>query len=441
MRMPSLRKSVTNLHIREVVFCATLLALLNAPDYSYAQRGVQDAWPSVSEIVAMGNRAQAEGNFTTAIFYYNRALELEARSAVTYLDRGRAEQGLGHFDEAYRDYTAALSINPHLAAAHNNCGIIMLQRGDYAAAVAETNKALKADKHLAESYVIRGTAYYLLGNLKSALVDLTQGIRLLPRYFVNSIQLSMKNPVLAVAYNSRGLVRHASGDVAGAIADFDQSLKIDNDVKAYINRGNARATKGDFAGAISDYTTALALAPGNITPQYGRGKARLLVGDPDGAIEDFTAALQQVGKQVEEATIRRVNGSEVSDTEIRYGCLNNRGVAWMRKGEHTRARMDFTEAIALCPHEAPGYANRGRLLLERGELESAVDDLNKAIEIDPGLAKPYMDRGLVRLEQGSPADADRDFQKCLALDPTLKSLLETQSRQISAAGLPTSRDK
>jgi Flp pilus assembly protein TadD len=58
------------------------------------------------------------------------------------------------------------------------------------------------------------------------------------------------------------LARKASGDLEGAIVDFDQALRIKPKlVGAYNNRGVARKGEGNIDGAPADFDQALRLDP------------------------------------------------------------------------------------------------------------------------------------------------------------------------------------
>jgi tetratricopeptide (TPR) repeat protein len=58
----------------------------------------------------------------------------------------------------------------------------------------------------------------------------------------------------AHAHYDRGYARQSQGDLDGAIADYDQAIRLEPTYgDAYFNRGLARYDKGDFDGAIADY--------------------------------------------------------------------------------------------------------------------------------------------------------------------------------------------
>ena len=58
---------------------------------------------------------------------------------------------------------------------------------------------------------------------------------------------------------NRGMARIKLGDNRGAIADYNEAVRINpNYDKAYYNRGNAHSDLGDWQGAIGDYDRASA---------------------------------------------------------------------------------------------------------------------------------------------------------------------------------------
>lgn len=64
----------------------------------------------------------------------------------------------------------------------------------------------------------------------------------------------------ARAYNIRGLVRFQTDDYDGAIADYDQAIKLDPQfAAAYYNRGLAHEDKGSRNLAIADLKRAIGL--------------------------------------------------------------------------------------------------------------------------------------------------------------------------------------
>ena len=67
---------------------------------------------------------------------------------------------------------------------------------------------------------------------------------------------------LARVYARRGGAYAAKGDVNRAVADYNESMRIDPTYPAaYLNRGNVWFHRGDFDRAIADYNQAIQLDP------------------------------------------------------------------------------------------------------------------------------------------------------------------------------------
>jgi tetratricopeptide (TPR) repeat protein len=97
---------------------------------------------------------------------------------------------------------------------------------------------------------------------------------------------------------------------------------------------------------------------------------------------------------------------------------NNRGGAYLRKGDYDRAIADFDNAIRLDPRDGNAYNNRGLAYTAKGDFERAMADLDEAIRRDPGLVIAYNSRGQVYLRKGDYDRAIADFNEGIKLHPT-----------------------
>src|ERR1039457_3274122 len=70
--------------------------------------------------------------------------------------------------------------------------------------------------------------------------------------------------------------KYASGDYAGAIADFDKAIQIDlNYIEAYNNRGMTKDALQDESGVIADYAKAIEVKiPAQRAGLWGRASIR-----------------------------------------------------------------------------------------------------------------------------------------------------------------------
>ena len=133
--------------------------------------------------------------------------------------------------------------------------------------------------------------YWILGSLVIVMV---------PHPFL-SLQVlaqsktSVPNPPLrppsrsltAIDYYNRGIAKAKSGDNQGAIADFNEAIKLKPDfAEAYYNRGTVKGPSGDNQGAIADFNEAIKLKPDYAEAYYRCEFAKLKSGDNQGAIAD-----------------------------------------------------------------------------------------------------------------------------------------------------------
>src|SRR5882757_11351940 len=79
---------------------------------------------------------------------------------------------------------------------------------------------------------------------------------------------------LALAYSNRGVEWRAKGELARAIADYDEAIKADpQQSAAFNNRGIAYAAGNDYDKALADYDEAVKLKPDYASALNNRGLA------------------------------------------------------------------------------------------------------------------------------------------------------------------------
>ncbi len=209
------------------------------------------------------------------------------------------------------------------------------------------------------------------------------------------------DPEYALAYNNRGAVRKAHGDLEGALQDYDRSIKLENPQLhlPYYNRGSILSDQGDLESARRAYDTAIRIRP-DYSPVYiNRGNLRKAQGDLEGALLDFNRAI------------------ELEDPELHLPYYN-RGSLLDDQGDLEGALRDYSEAIRIKPDYALAYNNRGILRSAQGDLDGALSDYNRAIEYDnPELHLTFNNRGLVLQENGDLEGAMSDFNQAIHIEP------------------------
>jgi lipoprotein NlpI len=132
----------------------------------------------------------------------------------------------------------------------------------------------------------------------------------------------------ADAYYNRGNAHSAKGDVAAAIADYNEAIKRDpKNAAALTNRGTAHSEKGDADAAFADFGEAIKRNPRYASAYFNRANALAARGDADRAIADYTTSIRYDRRNV--------------NAFIARGALHLAG------GAATKARADMVLAARL----------------------------------------------------------------------------------------------
>jgi tetratricopeptide (TPR) repeat protein len=98
---------------------------------------------------------------------------------------------------------------------------------------------------------------------------------------------------LSAAHCSRGTALQARGHLDRAIADYDQSVKLNpNSAVGRLCRAHGNYARNAFDAAIADFNEAIALDPNSAPAFLGRGVAYRAKGDIDHAIADYDESIR-----------------------------------------------------------------------------------------------------------------------------------------------------
>jgi tetratricopeptide (TPR) repeat protein len=118
--------------------------------------------------------------------------------------------------------------------------------------ITEIQKTAASEAPPVENEELTAQIWLERGYLAGSNYDIDEAIRC----FSESILLKQSYE----AYFNRGIIKRESGDIDGAIQDYDMAIQINPDQsQTYNNRGNARRDKGDLHGAMADYDAAMHL--------------------------------------------------------------------------------------------------------------------------------------------------------------------------------------
>lgn len=239
---------------------------------------------------------------------------------------------------------------------------------------------LKYHKNVPAAWNNRGNARKDIGDFEGAIADYNEAIKIKPDH--------------TKAYNNRGIAKKNLGRVKEAIRDYDKSIALKPDYDdAYSNRGNAKRLIGDLEGAIKDYNKAIELKPYFAKAYSNRGASKIDMNDYDGAIADLKKAIE-IRPQFVEAY---------------YNIAN----AYFNTGKYKEAIDAYTDAIQLRPNYVEAYANRAGSKFRIEDFEGAIADYTKALQLNPDYIEAYVNRGGTRYNIKDFAGAVKDYTEVI----------------------------
>jgi tetratricopeptide (TPR) repeat protein len=242
----------------------------------------------------------------------------------------------------------------------------------------------------AADYLLSGDEKEEKGDYPGALADYNQVIRIDPKY--------------ALAYNNRGYLKmQRLNDVNGALADFNRSISINPTfATAYNNRAFLKEDKlNDFNGALADYGKSLQIDPTDAKVYNNRGLLKAeKMNDIKGAVADYSKAIAADPKY--------------------FNAYINRGFLRSEKlNDQKGALADYNQVVAINPKYAVGYNLRAVLKADSfNDSKGALADYNQAIVLDPKYAVVYLNRGILKDDVlNDPDGALSDYNQVIALEP------------------------
>lgn len=255
------------------------------------------------------------------------------------LRRAELYQSDGRWEAMRADLDRILAIRPRNARALTMRGLASGAAEDYGRALADLDASLAIEPHDAFALGLRGNVLMHLGRLDDA---------------IDSFGRSIAEKPLARVHFDRGFAHELQGDLRRAIRDYSEAIRLDEKlVDAACSRGQACQQTGDFRGAVKDYDLCRDKKPGDPRPTLAL--AWLLATCPDAAVRDGRKAL--------------LLATDLCDPVLcsTPETLNALAAAYAELGDFGKAETLLERAVALS-HFAPEFreASSRRLQVIRG---------------------------------------------------------------------------
>ncbi|HXG12712.1 MAG TPA: protein kinase [Gemmataceae bacterium] len=360
----------------------------------------------------------------------------------TYLLRGYAHGQLKDFERAEADFQRALQFQPGPDARYvlyANRGVMRLrQGGKFEEAVDDLRRAMQLRPDQYHTHLSLAQAYRQQKEWDAARQHLAKAIEL--------------EPGLASLYRSRAAVHLERQDLAAALDDFDEVIRIDEATAAppstvakdYADRGRLRYRREQCQEALADYDVALRHRPDYALAHRWRAEALVKLHRFEEALAAFEQYFKHGGKPLAEV-------------------YQQQGLAQARLGEHRQAIQDYTRAIGLrqealrtmdrgvAPAQAAErerlrrelaatYSSRGYAYLACHASQLAHDDFQQALDLLPEDGDSLLGRGLACVQLGAYRQATADADAALRLAPLNPRLLYGAARIYAQAARLAAED-
>jgi len=184
-----------------------------------------------------------------ALQHYNKALEVNERYSIAYLNRGNLYFDMGKDNEAIADYSKVLEYNPNESKAYSAIGALHARGGRYDVALENLNKAIQIASTYADPYLNRALTYTSMQRYPEAIADYDQYLKLKPGH--------------VGVYNNRGVLKQQVNRHQEAVQDFSLAIQVEpNNPVYYQNRARSYQALGNAAQANQDNSKAQQLQGG-----------------------------------------------------------------------------------------------------------------------------------------------------------------------------------
>lgn len=187
--------------------------------------------------------------------------------------------------------------------------------------------------------------------------------------------------------------KESKGDYEGALADLDESIRLDSDNSAPYHNSRAiiLSRMEKFEQAVEAANQAIEQSPNFVTPYVTRSIIHRRMGNPQAAIYDASKAIL-IATSVDKSNAMKIKVANSSKSDLDFAYIS-RGNARTQLRDYEGAIDDFTQGINLNPVAGQGYYGRGFAKKAVGDVQGAISDFEKAAEIyrQRGYSVEYQD--------------------------------------------------
>jgi tetratricopeptide (TPR) repeat protein len=316
------------------------------------------------------------------------ARESSRRRAIALTFRALAWKAKGEVKNAVTDLTEAIGLDEDFAPAYEARADLLRDNDQCDLALPEYDRVVKLAPERAPTYISRALCLSAKNQAQGASEDLDRAIKL---------DANNADGYAITALGIKARLDIEKGDFDSALKSYDASIAFDPKAPAlYLDRGMAWGAKGDQEKALADFDQTIKLDTNNasgyaMSARALRARSYASSGNLEAAVAEYDEAVKLDPKQTT--------------------LYLDRAALWNLRGDNERALADYGEAIKIDPQNASSYVARADFRRGKGEYDQAVADYDQAVEKQPDDLTAYGNRALARFYAGAFAKATGDFKR------------------------------
>jgi tetratricopeptide (TPR) repeat protein len=376
-----------------------------------------------------------------AIADYSEAIKLDPTDAMSFNNRGAQQRDNNNIVEALRDFEQAIRLTPNGAnalAIANKADILRVQ-GKLSEAQTEIKKALDVDRNNNHARSIQDK---IIADMKALEVAQQAGPDLpLCRSSQAAMQSrgeacdrlikrgSLPPELMAAAHVGRAWMRENAKDIAGAIADYSETVRLDpSNADAFNNRGGLLLQRGELVDALRNFDEALKVNQRHVWAQANRAE----VLRRQGMLAEAQVEIKKAADlNADNARVKAVHGLITADVQKQGGgltsgsqapaepgtetdALRNRATSHYNNKDYNSAIADWTDVIRREGATWLDFNERGRAYLEARQFPQALADFDRAVSRAGHGSAAHFNRALVHERMRDFGRAAKDLDEAIS---------------------------
>jgi tetratricopeptide (TPR) repeat protein len=381
-------------------------AALKKEQMQLARQLLRDFPESDATLALVGSVYERYGNYTEAVKFFNKALELNPNRADVYSALSWVAFIKEEYDEAITNWKRALEIDANLPGLRSSIASALMRQGRHMEAIEQLEKNVNIFPRAVYSHFLLGQAYLQQKDYENAKIHYEAAVKIDQNHvyayyglFTACTRLKQQdkaNEYIAVFKKLKAENRKDLKDRKVAFDDVISTRK--RAAQIYLHAGKIYRDRDMLQNGIELIERAAALEPKNtlylteLASSYGLSKRM--------------AEALQVHKTI----------SEIEPQN--HVCFLNIGLISARLKRFDDAEEALGKVIKLVPEESSGYRLLAQLYLEtQRNLPKAKELAEKAVEFEATAFNYYL-LGWACDMNGDTANALSAVKRAVELDPT-----------------------